>query len=514
MRTRERWAWVILLVIAAALRLWALDDRPPHHDEAVHGHFAHQLLVNGTYRYDPTYHGPLLFYVSSAIFAVLGETLFTARLYPVVTGVLLVALPLVVRRRLGAGPAWWSGLWLAISPAFLYYSRFFRNDVPVALFTASALALFLLGRRTGWRVVPWVGVLAAFHAISKETFYVTIPLLVVATGALVVSRGPAKSLARFKAWLGEHWPRVVTASLWFIAITLTAYTFVFIHPEDALFPLKAVRYWYEQHLVQRVGGPWYYHLPRIALYEFAIVGLAVLRVVRKRRRLGPLELFCLVWGAASLLMYAYLGEKVPWLTIHQVLPFVPLAGAEAARAFVTGGRWGLKVVTAGLVAGTAWSAFAVTYRYPAIDPADPHAELLVFVQTTRETDALAQRGLALAAGHPGELVAAVSGEASWPLSWQWRGIQVWWAMPEEGSRPPIVVCDLQNEDAVGAKLGGDYTRRRLPLRAWWVEDWHDVRPVQVLRWWVTRRAWSSLGATEVEVFERTDGLQARSGGER
>jgi uncharacterized protein (TIGR03663 family) len=304
----------------------------------------------------------------------------------------------------------------------------------------------------------------------------------------------------------------VTAALWFVAITLTAYTFVFIHPEDALFPFKAVRYWYEQHLVQRVGGPWYYHLPRIALYEFAIVGLAAVRVVRKRARLGPLELFCLAWGAASVLMYAYLGEKVPWLIIHQIVPFVPLAGAEAARAFAGGGRWGAKVLTVALVAGTAWSAVAVTYRYPTIDPDDPHAELLVFVQTTKAADALARRGLALAAEHPGEFVAAVAGEASWPLSWQWRGIQVWWGTPEQGSRPPIVVCDQQRGDETEASLGSDYVRRHLPLRAWWVEDWHGVRPLQLLRWWVTRRAWSSLGATEVEVFERADAAQAGSGG--
>ena len=53
MGRRERWAWVALLALALLLRLWALGDRPPHHDEAVHAHFAHELLHQGTYRYDP-----------------------------------------------------------------------------------------------------------------------------------------------------------------------------------------------------------------------------------------------------------------------------------------------------------------------------------------------------------------------------------------------------------------------------------------------------------------------------
>lgn len=507
MSRRERVAWLLLGLFALSVRLVDLGSRPPHHDEAVHAHFAHHLLTAGAYRYDPTYHGPLLFYVMAPLFALFGEGETTARLYPAVAGAALAVLPVFLRRRVGAGPAWWTGLLLAVSPSLLYYSRFARNDVPVALFTAVALALVALLRRCGWRVLPWVGVAAALHAISKETFYVTVPLLGVAGAAVAARSGLRRTADALRAY---RLP-IVTAILWFVAITVTAYTFAFIHPEDVLFPLKAVRYWYEQHTIQRVGGPWFYHLPRLALYEFLIVGAALVRVVRRGRRLRPVELFCAVWGVAAVGMYAYLGEKVPWLLVHQVLPFALLAGAELAAVFSGRRRWLAKGIASLALVGTAWSSLAVTFLYPVITPADPHAELLVFVQTTPEAAALARRGLELQRAVPESTVAAVAGEAAWPLSWQWRAVKVWWGKPQAGLRPPLVVSDAADAGEIERELGGGYRQTTIPLRGWWVESWDGVAVRDVLRWWVTRVAWSPLGATEIAVFERLDLTDGKRG---
>lgn len=513
MTRRELAAWVALGGVALAVRLAALGDRPPHHDEAVHAHFAHHLLTQGAYRYDPTYHGPLLFYVMAPLFALLGENLVTARLYPAVAGAALAVLPMLLRRRVGAGPAWWTGFVLALSPSFLYYSRFARNDVPVALFTAVALVCWLRVRRGGWQWLPWVGVAAALHAISKETFYVTVPLVGLAALVVGARAGVRRAVAAVRGWLSRFSLPLATAVLWFVAIVVTAYTFAFIHPEDALFPLKAVRYWYEQHRIQRVGGPWFYHLPRLALYEFLILGAALVRVARRGGRLRPLEVFCLVWGAASLGMYAYLGEKVPWLLVHQVLPFSLLAGAELARCWAGRWRWLARGLVVGAVALTAWSGLASSFLYPVITPSDPHAELVVFVQTTPEAARLARRGVELHRAHPGVTVAAVSGEASWPLSWQWRDLPVWWGKPQAGARPLLAVGDAADAGEIEAALGGGYTREIIPLRGWWVESWQGVKVAEVVRWFFTRRAWSPLGATEVVVFARADaGTAGKEGG--
>jgi uncharacterized protein (TIGR03663 family) len=506
MGRKERVAWTLLIAATLVLRLWGLGDRPPHHDESIHCEFGDAILTRGTYRYDPTYHGPLLFYVMAPLFAVLGPNDAAGRLYPALAGVALVALPLALRRRLGSGTAFWAGVLLAISPVTLYYSRFARNDVPVALFTAVALALFLLVRSRGWRTIPWIGVAAAAHAISKETFYVTAPLIGVATFAVALREGVWQSVRKAFAWVNRHRYAVGTGFLWFFVICMTAYTFFFIHPEDFFFPGKAVRYWYEQHKIQRVGGPWFYHLPRLALYELLPIAAALAWTVRRRARLTRIEVFCIAWGLSGLVMYAYLGEKVPWLAVHQVLPFFPLAGAQLARTFSSRGRWWSRgLASVGLLA-TAWSALASSFLHPAMTTSDPHGELIVFVQTTPEEADLARLGVGLARSHLGEgPVASVSGEASWPLSWQWKGVQVRWALPEPGMQPDLVVCDLESESVVRQRLGPGYAMRRIPLRAWWVEDYAGVKASDIVKWFLTRRAWSSIGATDVLVFEAPNG---------
>ncbi len=506
MSGRERFAWAALIALALVMRLWALGDRPPHHDESIHCNFGYTILTQGSYHYDPTYHGPLLFYVMAPLFAVLGATDAVGRLYPALAGVALVALPLALRRRLGRGTAFWTGVVAAISPVFLYYSRFARNDVPVALFTAAALALFLLVRRKGWRVIPWIGVAAAAHAISKETFYVTLPLLGAATFAVALRAGVARAARATAAWLWRYRFAVATAVLWFFVICMTAYTFFFLHPEDYFFPGKAIRYWYEQHKIQRVGGPWFYHLPRLALYEFLPVAAAAAWVIRRRSRLTSLELFCAVWGVSGIALYAYLGEKVPWLAVHQVLPFIPLAGAQLARTFSPRGRWWSQALAGIGLLATLWSAVASSYLHPAITTSDPHAELIVFVQTTPEEADLARLGNEMGQSHLGaEPVAFVSGEASWPLSWQWKKIQVRWSLPEQGAQPDIVVCDPDSESVVRERVGPSYAMRRIPLRAWWVEEYAGLKPLDVVKWFLTRKAWSPIGATDVLVFEAPNG---------
>lgn len=504
MTRREKFAWVALVVLALVLRVWELGERPPHHDEAVHGHFSHELLVRGSYRYDPTYHGPLLYVVNATVFALLGENLVTLRLYPVLTGVALVALPMLLRRRLGAWTALWCGGLLAVSPSFLYYSRFAREDLPVVLCTAAAGAFFLLVRRGGWRWLPWVGVAAALHAISKETIYVIAPLLLVGALGVLPRRGLRRAFYGAVAWLERYAAPAATAVLLFVIITLTAYTVLFIYPEDVAFPLKAFQYWHHQHTIQRVGGPWYYYLPRLALYEFLIMGAALAWVVRRRGRLHSLEVFCLWWGLASLGMYAYLGEKVPWLLVHQLLPFVPLAGMQLARTFSSRGRgWSRALAGVGMAA-TVWSAVALTYLYPAPTTSSDRAELLVFVQTTPEAGELAKEGIRLAATGENP-VAAVVGEATWPLAWQWLGIPVFWEGPRAGMRPPLVVCDPDNQEKIEANLGGGYRADRIPLRAWWVEEWDKATPAAVVRWFFTRQVWSPVGASDVVVLRRGRG---------
>src|SRR5215207_2237400 len=94
-------AWVLLAALSLVLHLWGLDVRSFHSDEAVHAHTAYKLLHEGTYRYDPVYHGPLLYYLTAASYALFGDSDFTARLPIALSGVSLLLVAACLRRPFG-----------------------------------------------------------------------------------------------------------------------------------------------------------------------------------------------------------------------------------------------------------------------------------------------------------------------------------------------------------------------------------------------------------------------------
>ena len=64
-RVRVEHVFFAILIVAIILRFSFLDLKLFHHDEAIHAWFSYQLLTEGTYIYDPVYHGPFLYYVRS-----------------------------------------------------------------------------------------------------------------------------------------------------------------------------------------------------------------------------------------------------------------------------------------------------------------------------------------------------------------------------------------------------------------------------------------------------------------
>ncbi len=136
-----------VLALGAALRLLDLGSAPYSHDEAIHANFS---LALGDYRYDPIYHGPLLYHLTALVFWAVGAHDFSARLVPALLGIVLLALVLgPARRWLGTGGALWSAMLLAVSPVTVAYSRRLLHDAPVLALSLGAVLCFQTARETG-----------------------------------------------------------------------------------------------------------------------------------------------------------------------------------------------------------------------------------------------------------------------------------------------------------------------------------------------------------------------------
>ncbi len=172
------WTLIGLFALSLVLHLWNVGARASHHDESQHDAFSYYWASGGSYEHNPLLHGPLQFHVIAFIFKVFGDTDFTARLYHGVMGSVLILTPLLLRRWLGNTGTVLTAVFLLISPSLLYYSRFARNELPVAVFTVMMFAgawQYRHDRRLRWLLVMSAGY--ALLVASKETSYITAAVL-------------------------------------------------------------------------------------------------------------------------------------------------------------------------------------------------------------------------------------------------------------------------------------------------------------------------------------------------
>jgi uncharacterized protein (TIGR03663 family) len=208
---------LVLVTIAAgalALRLVQLERRPMHHDEANQAIRTRELLDRGRYRYDPEdHHGPTLYYLSLPFiwltagrdFASTTETTF--RLLPVLFGVGLILLLLLMADGLSRPGMVGAGVLTAISPAMVFYSRFYIQETLLVFFTFGALASgwrYVRTRRLGWALAT--GAFAGLMHATKETCVLAYGAM---AAALVVSwvtgRRRKGGVGSRLPWRWGHW---------------------------------------------------------------------------------------------------------------------------------------------------------------------------------------------------------------------------------------------------------------------------------------------------------------------
>jgi uncharacterized protein (TIGR03663 family) len=171
---RERWLWSCLVAVNVVTHLASLGARAVSHDESLHAYYSYELATTGHYRHDPMMHGPFLFHVTAATFRVLGDSEATARLPQALAGIALVPALFFYRRLLGRKAAFVAAVLVSASPAILFYGRYARNDVFMALFALAWLygALrYLATRRLPFLVLAAVAQSLSFCA--KETAFLT-----------------------------------------------------------------------------------------------------------------------------------------------------------------------------------------------------------------------------------------------------------------------------------------------------------------------------------------------------
>ncbi len=175
-------------VAALALRLPCLGLRPMHTDEAVHAVKFGSLLEEGHYRYDPhEYHGPTLNYLtlipawlsSARKLPDISES--TLRIVPVFFGALLVLLLLPIAGGLGQSAAVVAALLTAVSPALVFYSRYYIQEMLLVCFTFGVIISGYRYSRS--KDIKW----ALLTGISLGLMHATKETSIIAFGSLLLA---------------------------------------------------------------------------------------------------------------------------------------------------------------------------------------------------------------------------------------------------------------------------------------------------------------------------------------
>ncbi len=173
--TLEQLIWFGLIITGFLLRIWNVGARAMHHDESMHAFYSLQLFKGGGYQYNPLLHGPFQFHAMALMYFIFGVSETSARLTAVVCGTIIVGAAWFLRPYLGRLGALLTAALFAISPSFLYFSRFAREDIYVACFT-----LLMVVGLFGWlhtrkpRYIYLLFTATALAFATKESTFITL----------------------------------------------------------------------------------------------------------------------------------------------------------------------------------------------------------------------------------------------------------------------------------------------------------------------------------------------------
>src|SRR4051794_2614529 len=360
-------AAVLILLVAAALRLPMLALNPFHHDEGINGFFTTNLLRDGIYHYDPAnYHGPSLYYLALASATLFGLNTEAMRLVPVLAGLATVALVFPLRRLLGSIATLTAAALLAVSPGAVYVSRYFIHESLLVCFSLALVVSTLLyvdRRRPAYLLA--IAASAALMFTTKETGIITIVVLVIAA---VVARwyvgfraqeapspGASKRAGRRSAVYVdgvEYRPvrrpsvrirpeDILGAAVVFLAIYVLLFSSFFTNfPNGLVDSLATFAVWTQtgagtqQQPIQeyivwmlRADGP--------ILLLGAVGGL--LAAIRGR---SVVWVFVGLWALGITAAYSLIQYKTPWIVLNMLVPLA-LLGGLAIAALAEARRWRL-----------------------------------------------------------------------------------------------------------------------------------------------------------------------------
>ncbi len=469
-------------IVALALRLPRLQQRPMHGDEAVHAIKFKDLLEEGVYEYDPNeYHGPTLNYLTliparlSSAEKLTEVSEFTLRVVPVFFGVSLVLLVLLIGRALGSSAAVYAAVLTAISPAMVFFSRYYIQEMLLVSFTFCAIVFgyrYTQSRKITWAILTGLS-LGLMHA-TKET-------CIIAFGSMLLALVITILMRREKGFVVNAVKQV--KPLHFVAFLAAGgiasalfYSSFLSNPRGILDSIRTYTTYFD-----RAGGnslhihPWYYYI-RMLLYsrffdgprwtEALIVLLAFVGFIAALTKKGlsyanvHLVRFIGFYTLTMTVVYSVIPYKTPWCLLGFLHGMILLAGVGAVTLVRLLPNVLPRLIIICLLFESSlhllWQSYLSNYVYYS-DSRNPY----VYAHPTDEVFTVVKRIEEMARVHPDgyrmHIQVICPGKDYWPLPWYLRRFEYdtidWWESVDNSiASAPLIIASPEVEAALTNKL--------------------------------------------------------------
>jgi len=487
-------------IAALALRLPRLAQRPMHGDEAVHAIKFGDLLEEGVYTYNPDeYHGPTLNYLTliPARLASAGKLTqvseLTLRIVPVFFGALLVLLVLPAGDGLGWGAAVYVAVLTAISPAMVFYSRYYIQEMLLVCFAFGAIVFgyrYTRNKNIAWALLT--GIFIGLMHATKETCIIAFGSMLLALVFTLLMRGPKGFLINtVKEIKLSHFLVFLVAGVFVSALFYSSFL---TNPGGIVDSVRTYTTYFD-----RAGGnslhihPWYYYL-KMLIYsrygdgprwtEALIVLLAVVgfiaAVTRKglqdiRHKTQDTGLESGVWSLESgvnvhllrfigfytlvlTVVYSVIPYKTPWCMLGFLHGMILLAGVGAVVLVKLMPNVLPRLIILLLLFGGSihltWQSYLSNYKFYA-DSLNPY----VYAHPTTEVFTIAEKIEEYANVHedgyniPVDVICP-QGDY-WPLPWYLRSFkEIRWSneVDNDTASAPLIIASPDVEAVLTNKL--------------------------------------------------------------
>ncbi len=313
--TGTEWAFYATIIVVGLILRWTLlDMRPYHHDESLHGMYGRYFydFPNANfYKYDPMLHGPMLYNSMRFIYAMFGDSLWAARTPVCLMGSLFMLVPYLYRKHLKSATTLILTGVIAFSPTMVYWSRFLREDYWVISGMLCVLFGFTLAPRA-WK--PFlVGLGITIQWCTKENVFVTMAIFIgfllfeFAFQTLVLKKKDSY-LARIGRFIQANLPLTFVSLAACALIYCWFYSAGFRYMEGIKAGLggKAIEYWAAHHKMERIKGPFNFHVYVTAWYELPVFVAILAQMILFYRRALPQIQLCAGLVAMAIL-FSWIG---------------------------------------------------------------------------------------------------------------------------------------------------------------------------------------------------------------